>query len=89
MTTSQDKLTLTSANTEYSYQIPPQTKSFGFKIRSGSYDLKYYFVTGAPSSTFSTLGAGSTQLLKGRLEAQTIFFQCENAGEIVEIEIVK
>jgi len=85
----QDTLTLTNADTEYSYQIPANCLSFSFKIRSGSYDLTYYFSQADAATKYFTLSAGSTQTFKGRLSPQTIYFKCSNAGEIVEFETIR
>lgn len=80
-------LTLTNANTDYSFAVPPNTLKLTFKSRA-AVDLKYSFAgAGAiASSNYMTIPSGSSAFFDGRLIPQNIFFQSGTAGTIVEIE---
>lgn len=80
-----DTVSLTTANTEYSYTIPNNTKRLVFGLRSGLYDIRYGWATG---ETNLTLRAGSYRIVEDvYLVSQTLFVICPDAGsQTLEIE---
>lgn len=82
-------LTLTNANTDYSFSVPPNTLKLTFKART-AVDIKYTFgATGQiAAGNYMTVPASAVVGIDGHLIAQTIFFQSATAGAIVEIETI-
>lgn len=79
-------LTLTSANTEYSYTFPIKTTSWSLKART-AVDLKYSWTSGESGTVFKTVPAGSEVYEENILmNNNIIYIQCATAGTIVEIE---
>lgn len=82
---SQDTLTLTLANTEYSIAVPNKSNRVIFGLRSGSYSIKYGWATGALN--FTVPAGVFRDISDVYLVSQTLFFKCvDSAGEIVELE---
>lgn len=82
--------TMTVANTEYSYAVPANTKKVLIKERSGSSAVKLAYTSGQSGTTYITIPAGSTKYLEGAwLTGITLYFQCADAGKVIETEIWK
>lgn len=81
----QTTLTLTLANTEYSYTVPEGVKRLIIGLRSGSYSFRYGWVT---TVTNFTVPAGSYRdISEVYLAGKTLFVICpDSAGETLEIE---
>jgi len=81
-------VTLTLANTQYTYVLPANTKALSFRIRSGSYDLRYGY-SALAGGNYRTLAAGASYNRENLdLTGATLYLNCPDAaGEIVEIEI--
>jgi hypothetical protein len=74
-----------SANTEYSYAFPSNTKKFELRAR-GNAKLQLAFILGQSGTIFKTIFPGSTYEERGtNLIATTVYFQSTKAGETVEI----
>lgn len=81
-------VTMTNANTEYSYALPANTKKFQFKERAGASSVKYSFTSGESGTVYVTLPVGSTKYFEGSwLRGLTVYFQCPDAGKVLEIEV--
>ena len=81
-------ITLTLADTEYSYELPVGTQKFSIKARGGS-DLHVCLVTGF-TQYYITLTSGRTYTennIKGY--GNTLYFKSTIAGEVAEIIIWK
>lgn len=76
-------VTLTLANTEYSYTLPTLTKRFMIKSRSG-HDFRYSPVLGESGTNFLLLPSYWQDNVVG-VVTRTLYFQSKNAGEIMEI----
>lgn len=78
-------LTLTSANTEYSYALPQGTAAVTVKSRTVA-DFKMSFTSGASGSTYFTVPAGSAYYeTEVSSFGNTLYIQSANAGQVVEI----
>lgn len=74
-----------SANTEYSYSFPANTKKFTLRMR-GSGRLQLSFTVGQSGTNFITIYPGNTYEEIGlKLTGITAYFQSNKAGETVEI----
>ena len=81
-----ENLTLTSANTTYSYAIPDDTLSMIVKMR-GYKDLLYSW---SDFGEYITIPSAASKLFQGIwFTGKTIYFRCGSAGQIVEIECLK
>lgn len=76
-------VTLTVADTEYSYTLPSTTKRFMMKSRSG-HDFKYSPVAGQSGTAFLTLPVYEQEGIEG-LATRILYFQSKRAGEVMEI----
>ena len=79
-------VTVTLANTEQSYTLPPLTKRFVVQAR-GVTTTKIAFTSGASGTTYLTIGAGAyyqeTDIsLAGGL---TVYFQTTKPSQVIEI----
>ncbi len=77
-------ITLTLANTEYSYELPGGMQKFSIKARGGN-ELQVCLVSGF-SENYVTIAAGRTYTennIKGF--GNTLFFKSSGAGEVAEI----
>jgi hypothetical protein len=79
-------LTLTSANTEYSYTVPENTFKVQFKCRT-SFDVKYSYTSGESGTTYVTLPSGATYWDDNINTSSTIYFQSATAGVVMEIQV--
>ena len=83
-----DVLTLTAADTEYSYTFPIGTVSIQLKSRSGT-RIKLAWTSGASGTTYFSVGEGASYAedglnIAGR-DALSIYAQCAVAGEVLEL----
>ena len=77
-------LSLTTADTEYSYTVPDGTKRLIFKLRTLDGDVTYGWATGARNMTIS---AGFVRDISDiNFVARTLFVSCNLADKILEIE---
>lgn len=85
----QTTLTLTLANTQYSWIAPEGTKKYSFKTRTTSHNLKFAFQPSVVTSTGYTSLSGGIGFESPTefwvTENKTIYFASTDAGAIVEI----
>jgi hypothetical protein len=84
----EDTLTLTNANTQYTYVLPGGVKALSFRLRSGDYALQHSFQA-LSEGKYRTLPAGVAYNRENiDIDVKTLYFRCvDNAGEIIELEI--
>lgn len=82
--------TMTSADTEYSYELPSGTKRFSIKLRSLNALLKLSFTSGQSGTTYITLQYGEAlPILNVKGDGLTLYFQSPTANQTAEITIWK
>lgn len=74
----------TLANTEYSYTLPTGTSKFKLQAR-GVTTTKLGTSIGTSGTTYFTIGAGNTYEDDGLTTAATLYFQCTQAAQVIEI----
>jgi len=80
-------VTMTAANTEYSHTVQANTKKLLIKERSGGSSVKLCYTSGASGTTYITIPAGSSKYLEATwLRGIVLYFQCPDAGNVLEIE---
>jgi len=80
--------TMTLANTEYSRAIPAGARKILFKERSGGSTVLYAFTSGESGTNYITLPASASKYLEmAGLSGKTLYFQCPDAGKVLEIEV--
>lgn len=85
-----ENLTLTNANTQYSYGLPTNCHYFSFWCRT-AVDLRWAFETGivaTPTGDYLTCLAGMAFNSPEKLviaPGLTLYFACATAGTVVEI----
>ena len=81
-------VTLTTAASEYSQELPANTKGFEFQCRT-AYDVRFAYVTGkvaGPTAPYLTLKAGSEYYKENvKLASTTLYLASAQAGVVVEI----
>lgn len=81
-------VTLTLANTEYSWLMPNDTQTFEFQARTAA-DVRFAFTTGlvaAPTPPYFTLKSNDYYTSPPvNMTGQTIYFASGSAGTVVEI----
>lgn len=79
-------VTLTSANTEYTYNIPNDISTITVKSRTAA-DFKMATTSGQSGTTYFTVPSGlayyETQIAS--FNSHQLYFQSANAGQIIEI----
>lgn len=81
-------VSMTSANTEYSYALPSGTSKALIKLRDGTVACKLGYVSGASGTTYLTIPAGSSKEItdiKGT--GITLYFQSASASQVLEVEV--
>ena len=83
-----DSVTLTLANTEYTFALPAKTVKYRIQLVGQSYDLFYSYASGG---TFISIPAGSPGLTEEFIHTGdstlTIYLKCvDAAGQIVRVE---
>jgi hypothetical protein len=89
MTGKAHNVTMASANTEYSFKVPSNTKHLIIKGRSGLADIKMAYDVGKSGTEYITIPATSTKTMVGT-ERETmsdiiLYFQ-STITDVVEIE---
>jgi hypothetical protein len=88
-TITDENLTLTVVDTEYSFVIPANCKSIEFWSRNG-YPVRFSFTTGrvaTPAGDYLTLKSNCSYASPPslNLSSKTIYFASDNAGDVVEL----
>lgn len=79
-------VTMTDANTEYSYALPSGTKVFRMKLRSQSASFKLSFTSGQSGTTYITVNQGGSYGESGvSLSSKTLYFQSPTAAQTMEV----
>lgn len=78
-------VSVTSANTEYSYQFPAGTKAFRIKLENLNALLKVSFKEGESGSTYITIPYGDFLAMKAKVGGSTIYFQSPSASQTAQI----
>jgi hypothetical protein len=81
-------ISVSLANTEYSYILPVGTKQFTVKDRAGDAKTRIAYIPGATTSTFKTVDMGCTYEIKeiASTTGLTVYFQSSKASRTIEIE---
>lgn len=77
-------VTLTDANTEYSFSIPNGTRSFAIKTRNSTQSVKLSFTEGQSGTVYLTLD-GASWSEENILADFDIYVQSPNAGCVLEV----
>ena len=81
---------MTTANEEYSYDIPAGTKRFEIKLRAINAYFKLAFVSGASGTTYITIPYGATYVeIDVKAGPITLYFQSPTATQVAEIKTWK
>ncbi len=80
---------MTTANTEYYYDIPSGTNKVLLKLRDGGVDLKLCYTSGASGTTYLTVPAGTAKSIDNMKGGITVYFQAASASQVLEVEIWK
>lgn len=84
-----ENITIAVAATEQSFVLPSGTKQFWMRTR-GNGKLQYSYVATESTTKFITVPAGYTEEIRDvDLSSTTLYFQCNKAGEILELAIWK
>ena len=83
-----DSVTLTLADTEYTFAFPARCVKYRIQLRGSLYDLKYAHASGG---VFMVIPAGSPGLTEEFIntgdDTRTVYLKCTDAaGQIVDIE---
>ncbi len=79
-------VSLTTANTEGSYELPQGTQEFWVKLRDVGYNLKVAMVEGDSGTTYFTVRSGETHKEQNvKTSKLTLFFQSPQANMTAEI----
>lgn len=74
------------ANTEVSQSLPSNTKKFLLKVRNNGSELKLAFTSGQSGTNYLSINKGATFVEDGiKVGSLTLYFQVNNANEVVEI----
>ncbi len=85
----QANVPMATADTEYSWYIPPNAFEISFQLRplGDGAKLFYYFIAGGkPGTVYTTLLGGQSSTKIYLQQGQTIYFQSDTAGQSVEID---
>lgn len=82
-------VTMTSADTEYSYTFPAGTQKFSIKLRALNALLKVAFASGTSGSTYFTIPYGDILVMEAKIGGSTIYFQSPTASQVAEIQTWK
>lgn len=78
-------VTLTDADTEYSQELPSDTKKYTVQCRT-AFDVKLAFTEGESGTTYATIKANTNYYEDGILaESLTLYVQSAQAGVVVEV----
>ena len=77
---------IANANTEYSYELPANTKKFKVKLRNVGYPLKLAIVEGDSGTTYVNIAQGKSHEQKDiRISNTILYFQTTAGSQVVEI----
>lgn len=79
-----NNVVIVDANTEQSFALPSNCKSFLIRVRE-LVDLKLSYAIGESGTEFLTLRAGTVYSDLNFYSNQSLFFQCATAGVTIEI----
>ena len=80
-----DTVSMTTANTEYSYELPQHTKEFWLKLRTIGYDMKVAMIEGDSGTTYFTIRSGEIHKEETKASKTTLYFQSPQASMVAEI----
>ena len=87
-------ISLGTAGSEHSWQIPANTKKFTFQNKEGDTDVIYYFASSGnnpnPAGAYFTLLSGSEKTFEGSFSGQTMYFQAvtnNNKNVVIEFQL--
>jgi len=90
MAVTEFSVTLTSADTEYSYTLPANTTKLTFRCRNGLADIRYAWTSGkvaTQTDPYQVLDAGANFSIEDvTIASGTIYFASSTAGVVVEGE---
>lgn len=81
-------VSMTSADTEYSYSLPTRAVKVLVKLRGTSASFKLSYTEGASGTTYLTIPAGGSKSIdeiKGT--GLTLYFQSPSASQVMELEV--
>jgi len=79
-------VSVTLADTEYSYSLPDGTRRFSVKLRDVGAELKIAFEASDSSTTYVMLPSGrSYNELNVKGGGNTLYFQSPTAGQVAEV----
>ncbi len=79
-------VTMTDANTEYSYALPSATKTYRIKLRAQNASFKLAFINGNSGTTYTTVNSNASYGESGvSLTGVTLYFQSPVAAQTMEI----
>jgi len=80
-------VSMTNANTEYSYAFPSNTTSFYMKLRSQDTTFQFAWASAGSGTTYMTTAQNFLQSRPGiDLTGKTIYFQSSVSAQVMEIE---
>jgi hypothetical protein len=80
-------VSIPSANTEVSYPLPTSTTRFLLKLRDGTADLKFSYISGNSGTLYFTVPRGN-YISVSQIDTSasvTLYFQSPVAGQVAEI----
>lgn len=81
-------VTMTDANTEYSYAVPAHAKRFEIKLRSLNALLKMAFNSGESGTTYITIPYGASYSEQDvKVGGRTLYFQSPTAAQTAEVKV--
>lgn len=78
-------ITIAVANVEQSYVLPVNTKTYNLKARGNS-RIRLAYTAGQSGTNFVTIPPGNEYNVDGLNSSLTIYFQANNALEVIELE---
>lgn len=75
---------IAAPNVEQSFVLPSNTKRFLIRNRANN-DIKFAYTVGGTASDWLTIKKGAVLEDTSFYSAQTIYFQTDNAGDVIEI----
>jgi len=82
-------VTMTDADTEYSYEIPAGTRYFKIKLRDIGFQMKLAVVEGDSGTTYITLQQAQLYETDAKGGSITLYFQSSQANMVAEIMTFK
>lgn len=90
----QQNISAPAAFTEYSVEIPTQSKQPTLSLRSGNQPIFWYMASspnasnslGGLPAVYNTIPAGSSRTIFGALGGQIIYFQTPGTVQVLEVD---